>query len=338
MSVQISAINESFPYPRASVSPDGTYRIVDLGPGEWSISAIAGRRIVESRVTLRRGQKDATLDLSFGDQFPIRGRVFGSDGEGIAGASLRFAGADYFSDQAYTQGDGSFEILLENGSYTVDVNAPYRPYDSTEAHWNIDLPPILVADAPLEGIDVHLKKGATLHGCIPGLLPDEHPVVQASHQGTTWTYTIKADGCYRFKSLEPGDWSVTTSVTTGRRTGYPGLGDGNDRRTESHITVAPGAAETVLDLDLALGDRTLTLRPAGAEKPEGLYLRLLSADGKILAERVGQADGAFHVPRLRAGSYPIQILDAKNKVLMTGSVELTSDREMVIDLPREGGR
>jgi protocatechuate 3,4-dioxygenase beta subunit len=332
-SVQISAINESFPYPRASVSPDGTYRIVDLGPGEWNVSVAAGRRIVEGHVTLRRGQENATLDLSFHTQSPVRGRVFGPDGEGIAGAWLSFRGAAFFSDQAYTQGDGSFEILLENGSYEVDVNAPYGPYNSTESHWHIDLPPILVADAPLEGIDVHLKKGTALHGCIPGLLPDEHPVVQASRQGTTWTYTIKADGCYRFKDLEPGDWSVTTRL----RTGYPQVfRDGKERQGQSHITVAPGASETVLDLDLALGDRTLTVRPTGAEKSGELCLRLLFPDGGTLVEYAcREADGAFHVSRLRAGSYRIQILDRKDQIVIKGSVELTSDQEIVIDLLKE---
>ncbi len=330
---RIAANNESFLTPRASVSPDGTYRIVDLGPGEWNVSVVAGRRIVEGHVTLRRGQDNATLDLSFHTQFPVRGRVFGPDGEGIAGAWLSFRGAKYFSDRARTQGDGSFEILLENGSYTVQVNAPSGPYDSTEDHWHIDLPPILVADAPLEGIDVHLKKGTALHGCIPGLLPDEHPVVQASHQGTTWTYTIKADGCYRFKDLEPGDWSVTTQL----RTDYPQFfRDGKDRQVQSHVTVTPGALETVLDLDLALGDRTLTVRPTGTEKPEGLFLRLLFPAGGTLIDYAGQeADGAFHVPRLRAGDYRIQIMGPKDRVLLTGSVELTSDQEMVVDLPKE---
>jgi hypothetical protein len=155
-------------------------------------------------------------------------------------------------------------------------------------------------------------------------------VVQASHPGTTWTYAIKADGCYRFKSLEPGDWSVTT----GLRTGYPQFfRDGKERQGQSHITVAPGASEAVLDLDLALGDRTLTVRPTGAEKPGELCLRLLLPDGGTLVEYACQeADGAFHVSRLRAGSYRIQILDRKDQIVMKGSVELTSDREMVIDL------
>lgn len=330
--VQISANNPSFSTPRGGVSPDGTYRIGDLGPGEWTVFAVAGRRTVEGKVTLRAGERNATLDLSFRDRFPVRGRVSGPGGEGITTAWVSFGRSDYFRENVRTQEDGSFEILLENGSYTVSVNGPD---ESGEGFRQIFLPqPVMVADAPLEGIEVHLKKGLALHGCIPGLLPGEHPVVVASYQNTTWTYPTKADGCYRFKDLEPGDWSVTTQL-------HPGdpLSNlrGKTRQIQSHITLAPGDPETVLDLDLDLGDRTLTVRPAGPEKQGGLSLRLLFADGGTLINDLSpEQDGAFHIDRLREGSYRIQIKDDKGEVLMNEPVELTSDREMVVEIQGSG--
>jgi hypothetical protein len=285
-------------------------------------------------VTLRRGQEDATLDLSFHSQFPVRGHVFGPDGEGIAGAWLGFSGAGYFSDGVSTQADGSFEILLENGSYEVSANVPYGPNASTEDHGFIGLPSITVADAPLEGIDVHLKKGVALHGCIPGLLPSDHPVILASHEGISWAPGIEADGCYRFKNLEPGDWSITAQLNTNCLGCLPLIYDGNDRKIERHVTVAPEASETALDLDLALGGQTLTVRPAGADKPGELCLRLLFPDGGALVEHAcWRMNGTFHVPRLRVGDYLIQIMDRKDQVLLQRSVELTSDQEIVVEVP-----
>lgn len=334
LTAQVSAGNGVLLASRSSVSPDGTYRIGDLGPGEWTVSAVAGRRIVEGRVTLRRGQEDATLDLSFHSRFPVRGRVFGPEGEGIAGAWLHFSGANYFSDQVSTQADGSFEILLENGSYEVSANAPSGPHAPAGDHWSISLPSITVADAPLEGIDVHLKKGVALHGCIPGLLPGDQPIINASHEGTNWSPGIGADGCYRFTNLEPGDWSITARLDTRCRGCLQMFRDGNDRQIQSHVTVAPEASETALDLDLALGDRTLTVRPAGADKPGELCLRLLFPEGGPLVDQACQGrDGAFRVPRLRAGDYRIQIMDGKGQVLLNRSVELTSDQEMVVEVP-----
>ncbi len=334
---RVSAGNDNdvlFFTPRSSVSPDGTYRIEDLGPGEWKVSAVTGGRSVEGKVTLQPGQEDATLDLSFHSRFPVRGRVFGPEGEGIAGAWVVFSGAGYFSDQVSTQADGSFEILLENGSYEVSANAPYRQYASAEDYWSIGRPSITVAEAPLEGIDFHLKRGVALHGCIPGLLPGDQPVISASRQGTTWSTRIAADGCYRFTNLEPGDWSVTARLDTHCRGCLPMIWDGNDRRIQSHVTVAPGDSETVLDLDLALGDRTLTVRLPGADKPGELCLRLLFPDGGALIDRACQGgDGAFRVPRLQAGGYQIQIMDRKDQILLKRSVELTSDEEMVVEIP-----
>jgi hypothetical protein len=109
--------------------------------------------------------------------------------------------------------------------------------------------------------------------------------------------------------------------------------DGNDRKIERHVTVAPDASETALDLDLALGDRTLTVRPAGADKPGELYLRLLFPDGGAHVEYASQGrDGAFRVLRLRAGDYLIQIMDRKDQVLLKRSVELTSDQEIVVEV------
>lgn len=331
-SARISAINKSSATPRSSVSPEGTYRIADLGPGEWTVTVVAGRRFVEKKVTLRRGEDNATLDLSFGDQFPVRGRVIGPDDEGIAGAWLRFAGAEYFSDQASTQGDGSFEILLENGSYTVEVHA------STEDNWSIDLPPIVVESAPLEGIDIHLKKGTALHGCTPGLLPGEYLAVDASRQNISKSFLTKADGCYRFKDLEPGDWSVTARLQPDHSEFEPGVVS-RIRQVESHVTIMPEVPEAVLDLDLALGDRTLTVRlSAGVETLGGPTLSLLSADGELLLDRLSQkSDGAFHIPRLRDGSYRIQVMAGPDKVLIDQPVELTSDREMVVEIPGPEG-
>jgi len=97
--------------------------------------------------------------------------------------------------------------------------------------------------------------------------------------------------------------------------------------------VAPEASDAALDLDLALGDRTLTVRPAGADKPGDLCLRLLFPDSRTLVDYACQGrDGAFRVPRLRAGDYQIQIM-REDQVRLKRSIELTSDQEIVVEVP-----
>jgi Carboxypeptidase regulatory-like domain len=317
------------PTPRSGVSPaDGTYRIGDLGPGEWTVIADAGRRSVEGQVSLRAGERNATLNLSFPNRFPVRGRVSGPGGKGITSASVSFreSDSDSFSGGVGTQADGSFEILLENGSYTVSADGPD---ESGEGSFSILLPqPVIVVDVPAEGIEIHLEKGLlALHGCIPGLLPSDQAWVEASYQNTTRRYPIKADGCYRFQDLEPGDWSVSARVINHTdHTFLPGCLPGF-RQIHHHITLAPGAPETVLDLDLALGNGTLTVDYAGAENLGRLSLRLPFADGETLIEPSCQGY------RLREGSYRIQVVNGQGQALVDEPVEVTSDRETVVEIP-----
>lgn len=52
------------------VEPDGTYRIPDLGPGDWSVAATVGKRMAHGNVTLMAEHPDAVLDLTFDEAPP----------------------------------------------------------------------------------------------------------------------------------------------------------------------------------------------------------------------------------------------------------------------------
>ncbi|HSU84431.1 MAG TPA: hypothetical protein VLR69_18575, partial [Thermoanaerobaculia bacterium] len=87
-------------------------------------------------------------------------------------------------------------------------------------------------------------------------------------------------------------------------------------------------------LDFALGNRTLTVHPAGAGKTGGFYLRLLRANGTPVTEFHGMGkDGAFHIGRLREGSYRLQIQDDQGKIRLDEPVDLTADREIAVEVP-----
>ena len=318
--VYIAAKGATLNTPRGFVYPDGTYRVTDLGPGEWTVSASTKKRGVTAKVTLRPGQPDTTLDLSFPDLYPVSGRVIGPGGEGIAGARVWFGGRDI-----RTREDGSFEIPLVNGSYEVSA---MEPEGAAGGLGETRLPrPVVVADAPVDGVEIQMKRGLVLRGCVPGLLSGESPSILVSNRKTARSLLTGPDGCYRAGDLGPGDWTITARLEDV----YPG---GENRQIERRVTLSPDIPETTLDLDLALGSRTLTVHPAGAGRPADLYLKLLRADGTALIESIGPGkDGAFHAGRLREGGYRIQIQDFQGKVLIEEPVELTADREIVVEVP-----
>jgi len=319
---QASVTAQGYPgaTPRSIVYPDGTYRVADLGPGEWTVTARTRQRAVTGKVTFQPGQRSATLDFPLPDRFPVGGRVLGPDGEGVAGARIRID-----VDEIRSREDGSFEIQLMNGSYEITAMGPG---DAAGGLAEARLPqPVVVEDAPVEGIEVQLSKGLVLQGCIPGLLPGETPSIQVSNGKTGHIPVIGPDGCYRVSDLGPGDWTLTAEL----RDVYPG---GEEREIERLLALSPDVPETTLDLDFSLGSRTLTVHPAGAGKPGDLSMKLLLPDGTSLIESMAPGeDGAFHVGRLREGSYRVQIRDDQGQLRLDEPTDLSTDRDLVVEAP-----
>ncbi len=103
---------------------DGSYRIENLEPGEWTVSARTGSgRQATGKVWIEPGATAATLDLDFAGGLTLSGRVL-VDGSPLGGASV-LAGnlADPGSGQlGSTAHDGSFALRgLSPGSLTVIV-------------------------------------------------------------------------------------------------------------------------------------------------------------------------------------------------------------------------
>lgn len=61
--VKVEAIGRSFRQP-GIVTPEGTYRILELGPGEWEVVAELGDRSVRVVVVIRPDEEPAALDLT----------------------------------------------------------------------------------------------------------------------------------------------------------------------------------------------------------------------------------------------------------------------------------
>jgi len=299
-----------------AIEPDlsGHYRIADLAPGEYSVTASLGERRAEGSVTLAAGSA-VVLDLTFPDRFELRGRVVDADGRPLAGASIR---AD---DQGATSGeDGTFALAVVNGKYLVSA--------SVQGFVPRSAGPIEVAGAAVDGIELALAPGATVHGRVLGLRPGDPAKVKAEGPGGDEREgEVVDDGTYRFEGLGPGEWRVTATLAEdlGRRL-YP---------VTRTVTVPQGPAERVLDLPLDLG--TLTL--IGHLHPLHLYwkVHLLSRDG-IAPEQILEADGdgSFRFTHLHPGTYLLRVEDTS----FEQELKLPADEERIeinLELPPEEG-
>jgi len=313
---------------QGSIDSEGRFEVPNLPPGEWSLHAQAGDRFALDRLTPPAGLTEVVHDLQFPPVSEIRGRVTGPGGEPIEGASLEF---HYFDGtfgrhfETHTLADGSFAVGVTDGTWDLSVSA--EGYSSRTAER-----PIVVAGAPVEDVEIQLGPNIVLTGRLLGLGPGEPAYVHAEGPPsyTPGASTTDQEGHYRQTGLWPGDWTITAGYTAGRRW----YGD-PERLATGRIHIPPGATEATLDLDFHMGDLTLTVRSA---QPGGFFgATLLFADGSALIKNafgqtgVASQDGVVRFQRLQAGTYRLRIEDQHSKKVREQPIELTADREVVVD-------
>lgn len=324
--------------PSATTDAEGRFVLEPLAAGTFEVRATAAGFLDYHQIILEIGGEKGlrSFDVVLQRGIAVSGRVLGPGGEGIAGARVWF-GRDQPEDEhpysydvheTRSREDGSFEILLVNGSYEVGALGPEGPDDAAGGLAEVRLPqPVVVADAPVDGIEIPMQRRLVLRGCVPGLLPDEAPSILITKGNIGRAPQTGPDGCYQVSDLSPGEWRINARLA-GASPGAAG------REIERRVTLSPDVPETRLDLDFSLGDRTLTIHPTGAGTSGDLYMNLLLPDGtNALNETIvpGQ-DGAFHISQLREGSYRIQISNT-GKIRVDETVDLSTDREIVVEMP-----
>ncbi|HEX3529303.1 MAG TPA: carboxypeptidase-like regulatory domain-containing protein [Thermoanaerobaculia bacterium] len=133
---------------RGTVAEDGSYRIENLSPGNWSIRVRAGDRKVTSTVHLEKDQPGATLDLDLPAVTSVTGRAVRETGEPVAAAQIFFQ-KDLDLSATMTRHDGTFEIRLEDGTYKLTARYAGESVD-------FDGEPLVVAGAPIFGLEITL--------------------------------------------------------------------------------------------------------------------------------------------------------------------------------------
>jgi hypothetical protein len=119
-SVLVLATNDMTPI-EASVDFAGNYRIDDLAPGDWTVTAMAGSRLQQGLARVEAGA-ETVLDLELGAGHRLTGRVL-SGGRPMARATVVLGGRESGSGGLSTTGlDGSFRFDgLAAGTYELHV-------------------------------------------------------------------------------------------------------------------------------------------------------------------------------------------------------------------------
>lgn len=274
---------------RTVAEPDGRYRLPDLAPGNWGITARAGDRYVSAEVELKPGQKEAVRDLPLWPRFTARGRVLGPDGSPIQGAQVqRFP--NWGGEAPTTTGaDGTFAFRIAPGTY--DFVARYGSFGLGHAE-----APLPVPGGPPEGATLRLGPPAVLEGRLLGLQPGDlsSAVLHVHKLIGSWQPYIERDdkGRYRIVELGGGEWQL-----------FSGSQGREEIRT---VRLEPGGKGT-LDIDYSLGTLGLSVcfvqRSGGGRGWPVVLRRAESPEGPDVAFDETDMSSCVRYSRLKPGRY-----------------------------------
>jgi hypothetical protein len=308
---------------RAESDAEGRYRLAGIPPGSAALAVNHPAYKPKGQlVDVQPGENRADVTLERGAT--VSGRVVDEAGAPRPRAELTLRNRGergLLGYRASSGADGRFEILaVADGSFDLEAEASgFAP----AVHPSV----VEVAGRDVDGLEVVLRRGATLSGRILGLEPGQMAAMMAEVLVTAEragrparSATVDYAGRYEIAALEAGDWHVRASLAGGRR------------EADAWVAVGPGDREVERDLKLGGG-----LALDGLVLIEGRPLpqaRVSLRGLDVAAERGVTTDhqGAFGFEDLEPGRYRLEVTHAERMLSQSEDLELAADREVMIEI------
>lgn len=304
---------------QAESDAEGRYRLAGVPPGLKAL--VLSHPAYKERtqyVDVQPGENRVDLTLEKGAT--VSGRVVDEVGAPRLGAELTLKNRSERGPRGYRASsgpDGRFEILaVADGSFDLEAEAEgFAP----AVHPAV----VEVAGRDVGGLEVVLRRGATLSGRILGLEPSQLAAVEVTAERAGWpsrSATVDHAGRYEIAALEAGDWHLRARLFGGRR------------EADAWVAIAPGDREVERDLKLGGG---LALDGLVLIEDRPLPQTRVSLRGlDVTAERGVTTDhqGAFRFEDLEPGRYRVEVTHAERMLSQSEDLELAADREIVIEI------
>ncbi|HVT58339.1 MAG TPA: carboxypeptidase regulatory-like domain-containing protein [Thermoanaerobaculia bacterium] len=302
---------ESSPSGSATTDGDGQYSITSAPLGAQRIVATSGsgRRSVE-QIQIEAGDNERDLRLRVGTS--VAGVVLDPDGRPVGDAEVRLYGV---WPAATTDAGGNFHFAdLSDGQYRLSASA--------EGYATAPEMPIAVKGAPVEGLEVRLQPGATLHGALRGLAFGllGGLTIQAHRLGLTGDWAsgqAEATGHYQIDGLSPGDWAVSAEV------------EGRHGEGKAHVE---GGSDNVLDLDFTSGLVLSGVVRRGGKPLADAGVWVEGMDRSASGEARTDLEGQFRIAGLTRGHYALRVVSSSTGAEKRDTFDLDGDREIQIEL------
>ena len=297
--VTVTARADGSRFSIGQVSHDGSYRIPNLGDGDWSVRALIPQGPqARDRVTLDPGVSEVTLDLDFASGLVLTGQVLRS-GRPLSGTTVLLQSnevAGWFGSE--TDHEGRFRIEgPQPGTYSLEVNdfaTGMRHREEIEIDGDRDIVVQIstgrIAGRVLDAADLGPLAGATVSleplEEVPGLSP-------------WWAGGASSDSRGQFVIAQVAAADYRLKVI---RDGYS--------PEERLLSVSP--EDNLADLEILLEPTAgLRLRVLGASgAPVGqMEYAVLEASGRSITAGRRQADetGGVRLPSVPNGSFDLLV-------------------------------
>lgn len=213
--VDVRAFGEG-PGASSAVDRRGTYKLENLQPGNWTVTAsiAATGQQARGKVVLEAGTSEASLDLQFGQGLTLSGRAL--QGESAIVGAVLFAQGTNVNHSAWgrTGAEGSFRMEgLEPGTYRVELRQweTGLSYDETfeitsSREVTLKIPTARIVGRIVDGSDRKAISGVTVSLARSG---QEGRGSAVQQRGAT----SDLNGRFEIANITDGTWIVTASKT-----------------------------------------------------------------------------------------------------------------------------
>jgi len=290
----------------------GLFEIGGVPVGPVVVEASRGSLKSMLAIKVGRGRNPVSLVLPKG--VAVSGRVLDGDGEPVA-AALVLLGVGRSEVGTRSGDDGAFTVTdTAPGKHRLTVRHP----DHVE---HVSDSGVVVADQPLSGLVVRLRRGARITGTLPGLAPAELAAARVALErlGQHGSFTVAPDHRGRFvvEHVPPGEYQVEAVLDGVVATGAFELAEGVD----------------ALEIELR-STSGVDLRGRVVQGGAGVghvRVRVRTDDGRAVAADT-TADGSFVLPRLPEGPLELTAQDLAGNSHRR-QIELRTGEPVVVELP-----
>jgi hypothetical protein len=305
-------------YSKTKTDGNGSFRFTGVSPGRRTFTA-SRKGFQTQLLNLEVQPGDNRLDFQLARGVPVSGRVTTAGGSPVAGAAVHLHSpplANEEPEQTASAADGSFAFAgVAPGTYEITATKPGLAEGPGET--------VTVGSAPVLGVEIRLPAGGAVVGWVKGLdfsalaqveIVADSPSVRQQRTGVRPDY----EGKFRLEQLAPGSWTIFAKAGA--------------REIKRHVEVSAGH-EAHVELEFKSGFRLSGRVTAGGAAAEFAHLTLSGLDNDSLGQMSVEADGTFAFSDLAAGRYLLEIHDYFRRRPREQILEITADRELLIELP-----